>query len=171
METAYLRASEIFQPLEFPSSLEDKDTRAALANDINSIMGNYIKNNGSTYPSGQLHCFTNDIKRAILKDTAEKCKSYILNEDDNFLTSIALRLWSGCVAAAKNIASGTKGGPNDANSRSCQFLFIDHRCKLDPVYRAGVEIGPIWKRLIGQGDDIFFDGVALDSPVLKYKDL
>ena len=39
------------------------------------------------YPSGQLHCFTNDIKRAIQKDIAEKCKSYILNEDDNFLIS------------------------------------------------------------------------------------
>ncbi len=77
--------------------------------------------------------------------------------------NILLRLWSGCMSAAKTISDGTQNGPNTSEARASRFLAIDSLAMRDPVYRAGVVAAPTLKKLRGQSYS--FDGVPADSPV------
>jgi hypothetical protein len=74
----------------------------------------------------------------------------------------------GFLSAAKTIAHGTRDGENTAAIRNSKFKLIDERCKIDSVYRAGVEAAPIWKRQIR--DTISFDGVPEGSSVRRYSE-
>jgi hypothetical protein len=38
------------------------------------------------------------------------------------------------------------------------------------IHRAGQRISPFFKRKIGQGNDVFFDGIPADSAVLEVRD-
>jgi hypothetical protein len=78
--------------------------------------------------------------------------------------SIALRLWAGCLNAAKSIAAGTLSGPNSPEGRAQAFeQFIDPTAIADPVFRAGVEAAPTFHAL--HGNPCFLDGVPADSAV------
>jgi hypothetical protein len=112
MITAYFWACEIFQP-ELPSTLSDIHKRAKFVKDINAILIVPINADLESDGNGQLADFSPDLKSRILNDIAEKSKSYILNEDNNnILINIALRLWAGCMDAAKSIALETMDGVN-----------------------------------------------------------
>jgi hypothetical protein len=125
MITAYFWACEIFQP-ELPSSLSDIHTRAKFVKDINAILIVPIKADRESGGNGQLTDFSADIKNKILNDIAEKSKSYILNGDNNnILINIALRLWAGCMEAAKSIAFETMDGANTPLMRERSFFQID----------------------------------------------
>jgi hypothetical protein len=67
--------------------------------------------------------------------------------------AIALRLWAGCLAAAKTIADATRSG-------------IDATAANDGLFRAGVEAARMFKRLRGQ--PFFLDGVPERSAVRRY---
>lgn len=83
--------------------------------------------------------------------------------------SIALRLWAGCLSAAKTIAEDTRSGMNTAADRSQVFArVIDPTAAADPVFRAGVEAAPALHALRGQ--PCFLDGVPTDSSVRRYAD-
>lgn len=57
--------------------------------------------------------------------------------------------------------------PNrDLNCRN----HIDPVSRADPLHKSGVEAAPVWKRLIGQGNDISFEGVPNDSPLRTFRD-
>jgi hypothetical protein len=102
-----------------------------------------------------------------LNDIAEKGKSYILNEDNNnILVNIALRLWAGCLDAAKSIAFETMDGTNTPMIREGSFFQIDLFCKLDLIYCAGVEVAPSFKKL--HEEYYSFKGVPPNSVVRKY---
>jgi hypothetical protein len=80
--------------------------------------------------------------------------------------NIAIRLWSGCLSAAKTIAHETRSGPNDATVRARIMPEIDAIAREDPIYAAGVESAPAFKRLRGQGYSL--EGVPETSPVQRY---
>jgi hypothetical protein len=81
--------------------------------------------------------------------------------------SVALRLWAGCLTAAKAIAYDTRSGANAATGRAHAFAEgIDQQAAADPVFRAGVEAAPAFHAL--HGDPCFLDGVPTDSPVRTY---
>jgi hypothetical protein len=166
MNTAYFWACEIFQP-ELPSSLSDIHKRAKFVEDINTILIIPIKADRESGGNGQLTDFSTDVKSKILNDIAEKSKPYILNEDNNnILINIALRLWAGCMEAAKSIAFETMDGANTPLTRERSFFQIDFFSKFDLIYCAGVEVAPSFKKL---HDEYYsFKGVPANSVVRRY---
>jgi hypothetical protein len=79
---------------------------------------------------------------------------------------IALRLWAGCIWAAKTVAEGTLSGANTPTMRADAFAQIDDYARNDPVFAAGVEAAPAFKRR--RGETYSFDGVPDDSPVRRH---
>jgi hypothetical protein len=87
--------------------------------------------------------------------------------DDLQRLAVVLRLWSGCLSAAKAIALETRSGPNTPVSRRALFLeFIDPTSARDAMFRAGVEAAPAFKALRDQAVDL--EGVPLESPVRRF---
>ena len=101
--------------------------------------------------------------RDIMRVTAEFMPDV---EDPTDRLNIALRLWSGCLSAAKTIAHETRSGPNDAAVRARIMPEVDAIAREDPIYAAGVESAPAFKRLRGQGYSL--EGVPETSPVRRY---
>ena len=57
--------------------------------------------------------------------------------------NICLRLWAGCLSAAKTIALETRSGLNTPELRKEIFTTkVDVLASNDPIYRAGVEAAP-----------------------------
>lgn len=77
--------------------------------------------------------------------------------------NILLRLWSGCISAAKMIATGTQSGPNTPELRAQAFRAIDTISREDAFYKAGVVAAPTFKR--SRSEVYSFEGVPADSPV------
>lgn len=75
-------------------------------------------------------------------------------------------MWSGCLLAAKSIALETMSGKVSAESRRTNFLAIDMVSAQDPVFRAGVELAPAFKKMMHQ--EYSLDGVPPESPVRRY---
>lgn len=92
--------------------------------------------------------------------------------------NITLRLWAGCVAAAKLLGKRYVRGWGDLdiiedeitpNMREKDFKqSIDPKALSDPIYYAGVEAAPILQRL--RNEPIFMDGVPSESPVMNFLD-
>lgn len=79
--------------------------------------------------------------------------------------SITLRLWAGCLEAAKAIAYKTRSGPNSEVSRAEAFKRIDEISAMDELFRAGEEAAPAFKAI--RSDPYCFDGVPSNSAVRK----
>jgi hypothetical protein len=80
--------------------------------------------------------------------------------------NVALRLWSGCLSAAKTIALETRSGPNTPAMRANAFASLDALAHGDPIFAAGMEAAPAFKKLRDQPYSL--DGVPKDSPVRRY---
>ncbi len=145
---------------EFATIAVDVQIRAKLVEAINQTLG------GRYLPDMQ-----DTDKQSFLRQVLSTCSIYITEPlDDDERISVGMRIWSGCLAAAKVIASQTGDGANSPQMRESLFRDqIDRVSKEDALFRAGVEAAPPWKRLINQGSDIFFDGVPADSPVRAYE--
>ena len=103
-----------------------------------------------------------------LKNILKIGKKYFPNLSDNELLSMLLRLWVGCISASKLIADSTMDGPNTLETR--KFFFetkIDPICEVDKIYRAGVEIAPLFKKYRSQSVD--YTGIPETSCVRKYQ--
>lgn len=97
-------------------------------------------------------------------------EEFVKSNDTELRTRIALRLWSGCISAAKSLSLQTKDGPNNERYRRVAFEEIDIKCGRDSVYRRGVEIAPLFKANRKQSEDVDFSGVV-NSTVMRYKEL
>jgi hypothetical protein len=82
--------------------------------------------------------------------------------------NITLRLWAGCLDAAKNLRYKTASEQIiTPEIRATAFKeSIDPKASSDPIYFAGVEAAPILKKL--RNEPIFTDGIPLDSPVMNH---
>jgi hypothetical protein len=163
MITAYLWASTIPQP-SLPSSLNDLSKRANLVNEINFYLFTTI--NPTT--AGMLLENIDIVEKANrVKNMVEKTRTYLSEDiDSNTRANILLRLWTGCIDAAKNIALETRDGVNTPENRSKYFFQIDLFAKIDLIYCAGVEVAPSFKKLHRQ--HFSFNGVPTNSVVRRY---
>ena len=103
-----------------------------------------------------------------LKNILKIGQIYFSNLSDNDLLSMLLRLWVGCISASKLIADSTMDGPNTLETR--KFFFetkIDPICEVDKIYRAGVEIAPLFKTYSSQS--VYYAGIPETSSVRKYQ--
>jgi hypothetical protein len=87
-------------------------------------------------------------------------------DDANTRTNIAIRIWSGCLDAAKNISFRTMDGPVTPQTRQWSFVVIDYWTNRDPIYGSGVQCAPAFKKLVGQY--YTFDGVRSGSIVRSF---
>lgn len=144
MITAYSWACGLFE-WELPSSLNDLTNRTNLIDEINSLL---FSANDPRSAKKLLGDLDHDERTKRLNAIAERSKLYMTEDlDDNVRKNILLRLWAGCIDAAKNIALETIDGLNSADDRKEGFFFIDLLSNPDPIYRAGTEAAPSFKKL------------------------
>jgi hypothetical protein len=149
MDTALKWAEKIGLPPVLPKSLENVDQRARLVDHIDSKL---IQNSF-------LHELDAKEKANRLNDITELSRNFISDvNDDNDIKNLLLRLWAGCMSAAKGIALETNSGPNTPERRNMIFSKkINITSETDPIYRAGVEAAPAFKGLRNQ--PYSFEGV------------
>lgn len=80
--------------------------------------------------------------------------------------NVGLRLWAGCISAAKTIALETRSGVNTSEGRSKNMVYIEEIVRRDAIYAAGVEAAPAFKRLRGQAYSL--DGVPENSIIRRF---
>jgi hypothetical protein len=118
----------------------------------------------------------------------EKNKNVIHDALGDFFSNsergnIALRLWTGCLCAVKEcrptcvIEHNPNGAAKRENTHSSDvraesFNKIMITSRADPIYKAGVEIAPVWELIENAGPDkkLFLDGIPElnQSPITKY---
>ena len=175
MLITYSWAAGLFQQ-ELPSSLMDVEKRAKLVNEINAPL---IQGNNRDSLTVNLMLIDLDSKEEDhrLDDIAQNSLTYLTEQMDNKLRkNILLRLWTGCMEAAKAIRFSYVAGIRDGivieapiTHEYRQALFtslIDLLSKVDLVYAAGVEAAPIYKKLVKEYYS--FAGVPTNSIVRKY---
>jgi hypothetical protein len=173
MLTAYSWAAGLFQQ-QLPSSLMDIEKRAKLVKEIN---GPLVSGNNPLVADKMLIDLDNDEKDLRLDNIAQISITFITEQMDNKIRkNILLRLWTGCMEAAKairfNYISGIKDGdvleaPITHKYRQAIFTsLIDLQCRTDSIYRAGVEAAPVYKKLLKQYYS--FNGVPTNSIIRRY---
>jgi hypothetical protein len=158
MQTALDWGREFSDMQQLPASLADVSARVKLVQAVNQRISII-----------SLRDMQESERRLFLRDVFKACNGLIAERfTENEKISIGLRMWSGCLSAAKAIAGGTRENANTKWKRETQLLDITQAAESDIIFRTGVEAAPAWKQSISQGDDIFFDGVPIDSPVRRY---
>jgi hypothetical protein len=174
MITAYSWAAGLLFQQELPSSLADVEKRASLVNEINTPL---IHGKGTSVPAGAMLMDLDDNERSRRLDDISQISMSYLNEqlDDNVRKNILLRLWTGCIDAAKairfNYVAGVRDGqvieaPITIEYRQILFKLIDLLAKSDSIYRAGVEAAPVYKKILKEYYS--FNGVPTDSVVMRF---
>jgi hypothetical protein len=115
-------------------------------------------------------------KNNRLKKIAQISITYLTEQmDEKLRENILLRLWTGCMDAAKAIrfssVAGIRNGviieaPLTTQHRHVSFQLIDLLAKTDLIYAAGVEVAPVYKKLLKQYYS--FNGVPSESIIRKY---
>jgi hypothetical protein len=142
--------------LGLPSGLADVNTRARLVEEVDRPLLN---------DEHGIERF--DVLGAQIRHMAACTEPLIPDVTDPLdRAAVALRLWAGCLMAAKTIAVETRSGPNTAAGRTELFAMIDQLAAADPVFCAGVEAAPSFKRLRNQTFSL--DGVPADSAVRRF---
>lgn len=178
MLTAYRIAGILFhvssRPVVLPNSLEEIVSRSRLLNEINIFLLHYMNSiPTSDTLRGQILALPEPAINGMLCQIADRSRQVVAEfADDIVRTGIMLCMWAGCQDGAKIISSHTNDGENTPQKRelSCRN-HVDILSNADPLYRTGVEAAPVWKRIVGQSDDIYFDGVPDNSPLLTYRNV
>lgn len=159
MLTALLWAQGMSKgPPALPKSLSSVQKRAEFVEAINKV------------PSIQLAFLPYEAQEEFRQMILESSKKFIIEEmDDATRIATGLRLWSGCIDGAKTLAGKTRDGGNTREMRIRGSQQIGQLSLVDSIYKAGAETAPVWKRLINQGHDLFWDGVPDNSPLVRYK--
>jgi hypothetical protein len=144
------------RPLTLPAKLAGVEQRASFLVSIDGLLMPGSDPASQVTGLGQRIRFLADASVADMPDTPDPLDR----------VAIALRLWAGCLSAAKTISDATLSGPNSAADRARLFPGIDGIAQQDALFRAGVEAAPIFKRLRNQ--PYFLDGVPARSPVRRY---
>jgi hypothetical protein len=158
---AYFWACRLPQD-SLPTSLKDVEMRAFLLDKIDFL----ITGEGNT--ANILLEYMSEDERQIRLGKALRIANSLLSDQLSELSkkSVILRLWSGCLDAAKSIATETLDGTTSSESRKEHFFQIDIFARWDSVYYAGVETAPALKKIRKQYYS--FDGVPNDSPVRRF---
>jgi len=173
MLTAYSWAAGLFQQ-QLPSSLKDIEKRKL----VNEINGPLVKGNNSLVADKMLLIdLDNSEKDLRLDDIAQISMAFLTEQmDEKVRKNILLRLWTGCIEAAKairfNYVAGIKDGivveaPITHEYRQAIFTsLIDLQSRIDLIYGAGVEAAPAYKKLLKQYYS--FSGIPSNSIIRRY---
>lgn len=156
MAGAYLFAKGLAPTVQLPESLQDVEHCAEF---IAKLDGPFVVG-----PEGPL-----DLEELgkRLADIEKLSRAYMPDAADALVrTSIALRLWSACISAAKTIAHETRSGPNTPQQRQLDMQRLDAIADDDPVFAAGLECAPAFKKRRNQ--PYSFDGVPASSHVRRF---
>ncbi len=147
---------------ELPTSLQDVETRAILIDKIDMPLT--LENNTANL---LLEHMSPDEREFRLKKVLGIANSFLLDPiSETSKKNVILRLWSGCLYAAKSIAVETLDGLTSPEIRKEHFFQIDLFASWDSIYRAGVESAPSFKRR--RKESYRFEGVPYDSSVRRY---
>jgi hypothetical protein len=169
--TAYSWTAGLSQQV-LPLSLVDIEKRAKLLNEINTSL---VK--GKNGQDKMLIDLDIPEKDRRLNEIAQISMSYLTEQiDDIRRKNILLRLWTGCIEAAKAIrftyVAGITNGvvieaPISIEYRQSLFNLIDLMSKTDLIYGSGVEAAPAYKKIVKEYYSL--NGVPSNSIVRKYK--
>jgi hypothetical protein len=124
MDTAYSWANKLADLSHLKMTL-DINQRIQLILDIDGEFGCYTKYDLSG--SGLFENFSEIVKDVFLNRVDDLVRRYMPDEtNDKYRKSIGLRLWSGCLSAAKTIALETRDGQNTPDDRTKTFQKLDH---------------------------------------------
>jgi hypothetical protein len=160
---AYAFAQGVCPPVALPPSMADAQARARFVIAVNRPFG------GEVFPADPLALLeavgfaSGGSTRAFIERGAPLVPDV---PDPIERLNVVLRLWCGCLRAAKEIADATLDGPNTAEGRRDRFPAIDEAARHDPIFEAGVEAAPTFKDELGEHYSL--DGVPDDSPVRRY---
>jgi hypothetical protein len=145
-----------------PTSLKDVERRAILVDKVDFPV------TGEDNTSNILLEFMTEDERQFRLQKALHVAGPFLTDQISEISkkSVILRLWSGCLDAAKSVATESLDGPTSPESRKEHFYQIDIFARWDSIYRAGVEAAPALKKRRKQYYS--FDGVSDDSPVRRF---
>jgi hypothetical protein len=131
------------------------------------MLGNYINNDCKSGGSGLFENFSEIIKEIVLNRVDDLVRRYNTHEpNEKYRKSIGLRLWSGCLSAAKIIALETRDGSNTPKMRAESVQVIHVTADRDSIFCAGVESAPLFKKYSQQCYS--FNGVPSNSAVRRY---
>jgi hypothetical protein len=166
MRIAYFlgRAMEL-QPLALPPSLQPVNQRAEFVSRVDELL---VVNDAGGLLVGRTGALEWAAFGERLRRIAEAAAQTLPEVPEPLSQmSITLRLWAGCIDAAKAIAHETRSGSNTAAIRAQVFsALIDPIAQSDELYRAGVEAGPAFKS--SRDDSYSMDGVPDASAVRRY---
>ena len=158
---AYIWACRLSQEM-LPTSLEDVEIRAILIDKIDFP----ITGEGNT-ANILLEYMSEDEREIRLRKALQIADSFLVEQIPEIQKkNVILRLWSGCLDAARSISTETDDGITSPDSRKAHFFQIDIFAKWDSIYSAGVQTAPALKKLRKQYYS--FDGVPNDSPVRTF---
>ena len=145
-----------------PTSLKDVEIRAILIDKMDFLI--IGENNTANI---LLEFMTEDERQFRLERALRVADSFLTDQISEISKkSVILRLWSGCLDAAKSVATETLDGATSPQIRKEHFFQIDIFAKWDSIYRAGVETAPALKKRRKQYYS--FDGVPQDSSVRRF---
>jgi len=166
MRTVYLLASKLADSSQFTVTMNINE-RTRLVLEINEMFGYYINNDRKSGGTGLFEYFSEIIKEIVPNRVDDIVRRYNTQEtNEKNRKSIGLRLWSGCLSAAKVISLETHDGSNSPKMRAESFHDIDVTADLDSIFCSGVESAPLFKKYSQQCYS--FNGVPLSSPVRRY---
>lgn len=102
------------------------------------------------------------------------------NEINNFFSPIEsehnlpiiLKLWVGCIEAAKSIrfeyVTGSDVKPYSKTDREKDFIQIHKRSNADKVYQLGVKCAPLLELILRNKDKIYLNGISIFNPILTH---
>ena len=150
MDTAYSWASDLGDLSHLKMTL-DNNQRTKLILEINEVVGRYIDHDLKSGGYGLFENFSEAVRENFLNRIDDIVRRYIPDEmNEKYRKSIGLRLWSGCLSAAKTIALDTRDGQNAPDMRTGIYQELDRKADQDPIYRAGVESAPLFKKKMQQ---------------------
>jgi hypothetical protein len=144
------------QPLELPTALTDINRRAGFIAQLDKPLLVDIDGVAQWVEFGEHLGAIAELSAGVMPEVPAELDR----------VSIALRLWAGCIMAAKAIAFETRSGANTTSGRTQEFTVIDQWAGEDRLFRAGVEAAPAFKT--GREQKYSLDGVPTDSSVRRY---
>jgi hypothetical protein len=165
MDIAYAAANQLGPPPPLPPSLQSVDARAAL---IAAIDGSFIETGAVLDTNGKLLPNQQRVFDRRIREIAAASVSRIPDlPDEPTRLNLCLRLWAGCLYAAKEMREkDVLGNAYTPESRAASFVSIDAVAAQDPIFAAGVEAALGFKR--GRGETCHVEGIPATSRALRY---
>ncbi|MGC1133594.1 MAG: hypothetical protein WA941_12290 [Nitrososphaeraceae archaeon] len=166
IQTAYIWATKLADTSNLRLSIEIPQA-AQFVNKLNELIGKFINKDIESSGTGLFENFSIMTKDVIFHRLDDLCRNQLGYQiSENQRISVALRLMSGCISAAKTIALETRDGKMTPDTRKQFFSSIDNVAMTDSIFCLGVESAPAYKKIHQQCYS--FIGILGTSHVRKH---